>query len=84
MKKVLILLLAMAMALTVGLLASCDLLGGGTTPPEPNEHVHEFGDWDTLVKATCTKRGTRERYCEPSTLSSESFVVRSVGRCVYH
>lgn len=30
---------------------------------EPQEHVHEFGNWDTTKKATCAEEGLKVRYC---------------------
>ncbi len=63
MKKLLLFVfLVIILALTMSLLSSCEIGDGGIS--DPNEHDHDFGDWETLINATCTENGLKVRYCE--------------------
>ena len=35
-----------------------------TEPTTTDEHIHEFGDWQEISKATCTEEGYRKRTCK--------------------
>lgn len=38
--------------------------------PEPTEHTHSFGEWETVTEATCTQKGTKTHTC---TVCGESY-----------
>ncbi len=58
MKKLLILLLSL---FACGLaLTACDDSG----KKNEADHVHEFGEWTTVIEATCIAEGKQERVCE--------------------
>ena len=50
-------------ACNVGLEGIIEGPTSGTSASETKSHVHLFGEWTTTQAATCTKDGTRERYC---------------------
>ena len=37
-----------------------------------SEHTHEFGEWFITETATCTKNGTKVRYCSCGEKQSET------------
>lgn len=74
MKK--ILLVCMLLTVIVFSFAAC---GENNNPPSNNEgndneppvHTHSFGEWEVTVKPTCTKDGTKVRYCSCGEKQSE-------------
>ena len=74
MKK--ILLICMLLFAIVLSFAAC---GENDNPPSNNEtpHTHSFGEWEVTVKPTCTKDGTKVRYCSCGEKQTE--VVVSLG-----
>jgi hypothetical protein len=73
MKKILLIcVLLLAIVLSF---AAC---GDNDSPPINNEgsnnetpHTHSFGEWEVTVKPTCTKDGTKVRYCSCGEKQSE-------------
>ena len=62
MKKALFLILIVLIASTF---ASCDMGGFDPDDKKPgSDHVHSFGDWETIVSPTCKVEGSKVRYCE--------------------
>ena len=59
MKKLLPILLLIAVIISMMLLSSCDDLFGGE-----NEHEHEFSEWETVDAPTCTEGGLEARTCD--------------------
>lgn len=59
MKKLLPILLLIAVIISMMLLSSCDDLFGGE-----NEHEHEFSEWETVDAPTCTESGLEARACD--------------------
>ena len=53
MAKKLLLIVTLSFIL-ICMFASCD----------NNEHIHSFGEWQTVKTATCVESGINERYCE--------------------
>jgi len=64
MAKKFLTILALVLAL-VCVLVSCDNKVDDGTPitPENSTHTHSYGDWKVTKSATCTEKGTKERYC---------------------
>jgi len=67
MKKKLLLVIALILTLTF-VLASCDniatLLGTSSGISSGTSlHTHSFGEWATVIPATCTETGKEERQC---------------------
>ncbi|MBQ9802083.1 MAG: hypothetical protein IJW51_03315 [Clostridia bacterium] len=64
MKRYLCILLALLMLLPMAVtFVACDT---ESTPPstEPTpEHTHSFGEWETVLAATCASKGARVRVC---------------------
>ena len=59
MKKLLALLIAVAM--TVTCFAACGKKPG--TGSASDKHVHTYGEWEVVAAATCTEDGLRKRTC---------------------
>ena len=72
MKKALLLILIVLIATT---LASCDMGGSdsyGDGKKPDADHVHSFGDWETIVSPTCKVDGSKVRYCECGAMEEET------------
>ena len=49
--------------LTAALLIGCSTTDTASSGTNESNHTHDFGQWETVTKATCDKAGTEKRSC---------------------
>lgn len=62
MKKILVVLLAMLMLISMFALTACG----------DDDHTHSYGSWSIKTTATCTESGIREKKCSCGDVVTET------------
>ena len=56
---------------------SCDdIKNDASNTPEKTTHTHAFGEWKNTEEATCTTKGSKERYCSCGEKQTETIAVK--------
>ena len=77
MKKILLvymLLIAMVSSLAACVAKDNPPSNDGENSNKTPVHTHAFGEWNLIVKPTCTEDGTKVRYCSCGVRQKETIV----------